>query len=186
MKTKKSKNFKKIFVRAFLILLGLILIGLALGIVLFPEAELPEMVSEDICGKHHIRFDTTSIEQIYLQPESILANPEQFLQTDTAYLMLAKHRARVNDPFPYQAWLKDIEKLAAQPEESRLQKTPYKLYKQIMTYQQSFCQEIVENVLTSLPEGTDLDVTVYLTAHEGSAAAYFTRVKLPFPYPIHF
>jgi len=174
MKVKERQNRKNIFVRGFLILCGLILIILTLGIVFFPEAELPEMVSEDVCERYHIRFDTTSIEQIYLQPESILANPEQFLQKDTAYLMFAQHRARVNDPFPYQAWLKDIEKLVAQSEESRLQKMPYRLYEMIMTYQQSFCQEIAENVLTSLPEGTELDVTVYLTAHEGSAAA-FTR-----------
>lgn len=174
MEVRERQSFKKIFVQILLILCGLILIILVIGFVLFPEAELPKMVSEDICSQYHITFDTTSIETIYLHPESILADPEQFLQEDTAYQMLAQHRARVNQPFQYQAWLKDIEKLATQSEESRLKKTPYRLYELIMTYHQSFCQEIADKVLTSLPEGTELDVTIYLTAHEGSAPA-FTR-----------
>ena len=174
MNVKKRRNRNKILLRGALILCALILATLGTGYLLFPEADLPEMVSEDVCSQYHIIFDTSSIETIYLHPESILADPEQFLQQDTAYLMLAQHRERVNDPFPYQAWLKDIEKLASQPEESRLQQAPYRLYQQIMIYQQSFCQEIAEKVLTSLPEGTELDTTIYLTAHEGSAPA-FTR-----------
>ncbi|MFN2144718.1 MAG: DUF5700 domain-containing putative Zn-dependent protease [Anaerolineales bacterium] len=180
MKTKNRPKHKRNLIRGLLILCGVILTILGVGYVRFPEAELPEMVSEDVCSQYHITFDATSIETIYLHPESILADPEQFLQRDPAFQMMAQHRARVNDPFSYQAWLKDIEKLAAQPEESRLQRAPYRLYEQIMTYQQSFCQEVAENVLTSLPEGTELDVTVYLTAHEGSAAAYSSKGKVTF------
>ncbi|MFN2234986.1 MAG: DUF5700 domain-containing putative Zn-dependent protease, partial [Anaerolineales bacterium] len=163
-----------------LILCGAILVTLGIGYYLFPKAALPKMVSEDICGQYHITFDTTSIETIYLHPETILADPQQFLQQDTAYLNLAQHRARVNQPFSYQAWLKDIEKLAAQPEEIRLQNTLYRLYQQIMTYRQSFCQEIAEKVLTSLPEGADLGVTIYLTAHEGSAPAFTSQGTITF------
>lgn len=180
MNVNDKRNHKNNFLRGILILFGLALVVLALAYVFFPKAELPERVSEDVCSQYHITFDTTSIETIYLHPESILANPEQFLQKDTAYLMLAQHRARVNDPFSYQVWLKDIERLAAQPEESRLQKIPYRLYELIMTNQQSFCQEIGDKVLTSLPEGTELDVTVYLTAHEGSAPAYTRPGEIAF------
>lgn len=176
----ERQNRKKYFLRGILIFCGLILLILVLGYFLFPKAALPEMVSEDMCSQYRISFDTTSIETIYLQPETILADPEKFLQQDNAYLMLAQHRSRVNDPFPYQAWVKDIERLAAQSEENRLQKTPYRLYQQIMTYQQAFCQEIADNILTSLPEGTELDVTVYLTAHEGSAPAFTQPGEITF------
>jgi len=174
MKPKERRNWKKIVLLGSLVLCGLILASLGIGYLLFPEAELPEAISEDMCSHYKIAFDTTSIEMIYLHPERILGDPEQFLEEDTAYLMLAQHRTRVNDPFPYQDWLRDIERLAAQPEAIRLQNTPYRLYQQIMTYQQSFCQEIGEQVLTSLPEGTELNTTIYLTALEGSAPA-FTR-----------
>ena len=180
MKAREKRNLINIVARDFLILCGLIFVILAIGFVLFPEAALPEMVSEDVCERHHIQFDATSIETIYLHPEVILANPERFLQEDKAYLMFAQHRARVHDPFAYEAWFKKIEKLAAQSEESRLQKGPYRLYELIMTYRQSFCQEVAENVLTSLPEGTELDVTIYLTAHEGSAAAYTRPGEITF------
>ena len=180
MKVKKRRNRKKRLLQGFLVLCGLVIVVLILGIVLFPEAQLPEMVSEDICKKSSIQFDTTSIEQIYHDPESVLENPEQFLQEDAAYQMFAQHRERVNDPFSTRVWLKKIEKLAGQSEESRQQEIPYRLYEMILTSQQSFCQEIAKNVLTSLPEGTDLGVTVYLTAHEGSAAAFTNQGRIAF------
>ncbi|MEJ2487553.1 MAG: hypothetical protein P8Y68_17665 [Anaerolineales bacterium] len=162
------------------ILLGLVAFAVLLGVVFLPQADLPSMISEDICTKNHIRFDTSSIDRIFLETESILADPDAFLHEDTAYEMMARHRERVNAPFPTQEWLKDIEKLASQSLEKRMQRIPFKLYQLVIKYQQSFCQEVVNSVLAYLPDGTDLDVTIYLTAYEGSAAAFTREGEITF------
>jgi hypothetical protein len=140
--------------------------------LVFPRAELPAVVTEDVCSQYNIQFDTSSLEQIFYDPESILADPEQFLATDHAYGMFARHRDRVNDPFSQQAWLREIEGLASETLDDRMERVPFRLYELVMEYQQSFCQEVVDLVLAHLPEGTNLQITVYLTAYEGSAAAY--------------
>lgn len=175
-----STKVKKGILYSISIIFGLAALAVLFGVVFLPQADLPAMVSEDICGQNHIRFDTRSIDQIFLETERVLADPETFLGEDTAYEMMARHRERVSDPFPPQAWLKDIEKLAAQPLEKRMQRIPFRLYQLLMKYQQSFCQEVVNNVLAYLPDGTNLDVTIYLTAYEGSAAAYSREGEITF------
>jgi hypothetical protein len=171
---------KKILARFILTLFGMMILSVLLGIIFFPRQDLPPIITEEICARNNIHFDTASLERIYLDPESILIDPEQFLKEDPAYLLLAEHRARVFDPFPFETWLKDIGKLASQPEAKRKQQVPFRLYDLIMVYQGSFCQEIVLSVLPYLPEGTDTEVTIYLTALEGSAPAYTHDRKIVF------
>ncbi|MGD2027382.1 MAG: hypothetical protein PVI99_06155 [Anaerolineales bacterium] len=167
-----SVKVKKRIITTAAVIPALGILVVVFGIIVFPRAELPALVEEDFCERYHIRFDASSLEQIFLEPESIIADPERFLDEDQAYQLLAEHRARVNDSFPYQAWLKDIEKIASQPEDRRKQRIPFRLYQLISTYKQSFCREVAENVWTYLPDGTDLDVRIYLTAYERSAPAY--------------
>lgn len=163
---------------AALLGLGIIIIGVTL--VFFPRAELPPVIEEDVCTRNNIRIDTASIDTIYSHPESVLASPEKFVEEDKAYQLFAKHRARVNVPFQMAAWGKEIDKLASLPEAERTQQIPYKLYVSILEHRQTFCQEVVSNVLTYLPEGTELEVTIYLTALEGSAAAFTSGKEIAF------
>jgi hypothetical protein len=173
-------KFTKITLRILAVLLGLAVVIVALFLVFFPRAELPPIIEEDVCARNNIRIDTTSIETIYSDPEGILADPDKFVQEDRAYQLFANHRTRVNDPFQMAAWVKEINKLASLPEDERNQQIPYRLYKSIQEHRQAFCQEVVSNVLTYLPEGTDLEVTIYLTAHEGSAAAFTSGQEIAF------
>ena len=173
-------KFAKITLRILAVLLGLVVIIIILVLIFFPRAELPPIIEEDVCARNNIRIDATSIETVYGDPQGVLADPEKFVQEDRAYQLLAMHRARVNDPFQMDAWVKEINKLASLPEDERTQQIPYRLYESIMAYQQAFCQEVISNVLTYLPEGTDLEVTIYLTALEGSAAAYSSGKEIAF------
>jgi hypothetical protein len=174
--------------RIMITLFGVIILIMLLGIIFFPRAELPQILTEDYCAQYNIRFDTTSIERIYFDPGSILANPENFLNEDQAYLLLVKSRAKGGYPFNYDAWLNDIEKLASQPEEKRAQQIPFRLYELIMTHQQAFCQEIGEHVLAYLPEGTDLEATIYLTALDEPVPAYTHGKEIAFSlsHPLFF
>jgi hypothetical protein len=93
---------------------------------------------------------------------------------------LAESRDRGADPFRFQVWLKEIEKLASQTLQKRKQQIPYKLYELIMTHQGAFCQEIGPHVLSYLPEGTDIEVTIFLTAMDEPVPAYAHNQKIAF------
>jgi hypothetical protein len=175
-----SSKFMKITLRILATLLGFAIIIIGVTLVFFPRAEFPQSIEEDVCARNNIRIDTTSIDTIYGHPESVLVAPEKFVEEDRAYQLLAKHRARVNDPFQMEAWVKKIDKLDSLPEAERTQQIPYKLYQSIMDHRQTFCQEVVSNVLVYLPDGTDLEVTIYLTALEGSAAAFTSGKEIAF------
>ncbi len=171
---------KKNLLRIFLSLLGIFILLIIVGFIRFPRADLPTQVTEDICAEYNIRFDTTSLEKIYFDPEGILANPEAFLDSDPAYRMLAESRVKAGTPFRFETWMKDIEKLASQTEEKRKNQKPFKLYELIMAHQQSFCQEVGPHVQAYLPEGTDLGVTIYLTALDDPAPACAHERKITF------
>lgn len=80
-------------------LCGVTLMFLLIGFIGFPRPDLPRLISEDACSRYNIQFDGTSIETIYLSPDTIITDPKQLLQEDTAYLMFAEHRARVTELF---------------------------------------------------------------------------------------
>ena len=171
---------KKTLISLLLAILGLILALLIVGVILFPRPDLPAPASEDYCVQYGIRFDTTSIETIYNDPESILENSETFLNTDPAYQLLAESRAKGASSFRFEVWLKDIEKLASLPQEKREQKKAFKLYELIIANQESFCQEVGPHVLAYLPEGTDLSVTIFLTALDDPVPAYTKEGEIAF------
>jgi hypothetical protein len=158
----------------------LIVVLLVIGFILFPRPDLPPMVTGEFCSRNNIHFKTDSIDYIYSHPEDILADPEIFLEEDRAYQLLSQHRERINDPFKFDHWLKKIENLASLSEEQRKAQVPFRLYELIMTHQESFCEEVAANVLSYLPEETEFNVTIYLTAHEGSAPAYFAKQEIAF------
>lgn len=167
-----STRTKRTIARVSLCLCVGILLAVILAVGFFPRPKLPSHVAEDYCARYRIRLDGTSIERIYHSPETILADPTAFLQEDTAYLLLGEHRARVNNPFPLKRWTNDIQALVKQPLAKREQRAPYRLYQRIMANPNAFCQEVASSVMAYLPEGTDAEATIYLTALEGSAPAF--------------
>ena len=171
---------KKTFLSIIAALFGLVLIVLLVGFILFPRPDLPDPVTEDYCSQVGIRFDTTSIDIIYRDPQRILNDPEAFLNKDPAYQLLAESRAKGASPFRFEAWLRDINKLASLPQERREQKKAFRLSELIIANQQSFCKEIGPHVLTYLPEGMNLDVTIFLTGLDEPVPAYTKDGEIAF------
>ncbi len=90
-----TKNGKKLLINFGLVLVGGMVSAVLLGFILFPRQELPTIVPEETCEQYNIRFDTSSIDMIYGAPERILAAPEEFLNQDTAYSILAESREQI-------------------------------------------------------------------------------------------
>ena len=161
-------------------LLGLVLVLLIVVYFLFPRPEMPAPVTEDYCTEFGIRFNSTSIKTIYLDPESIIRNPEAFLDEDPAYQLLAESRAKGASPFQFDAWLKAVDRIASMSQERREKEKAYKLYESIIDSQQTFCKEIGPNVLTYLPETADLSVNIFLTALDEPVPAYTKDGEIAF------
>jgi hypothetical protein len=175
-----STQIRKIILPFVIGLTGFIVVLLIIGFVLFPRPNLPPMVTEEFCSRNNIHFNSDSIEYIYFHPEDILTDPEKFLEEDRAYQLLAQHRERINDPFKFDSWLSKIKNLASLSEDRRKEQVSFRLYELIITHQESFCEEVAANVLSYLPEETEIDVTIYLTALEGSAAAFAAQQEIVF------
>lgn len=171
---------KNILLIALITFLGVTLLLALIGYLLFPRPDLPGLVAEETCTRYGIIFDTTSIENIYLDPQNILNDPDSFLNDDTAYQILAESRAKGAAPFRSGDWLEEVERLASQTKEKRQQQNAYRLYELITSNQYSFCQEVGQNLLTYLPEETDLSVTIYLTALDEPVPAYARGQEIAF------
>lgn len=167
-----SAKMKRVLMLIGVAFFGLAIAPIFIGLLLFPRAELPESVTVDYCAQYEIRFDASSVEAIYLHLQDILTDPERFLQEDQAYRLFVQHRERVHDPFPHDAWIKDIERLTSTSDVKRRQQAPFRLHELILKNQNSFSREVVSNVLSYLPADVDIRVTIHLTALEGSAPAY--------------
>lgn len=160
--------------------IGLLLVLGAAGLLFLPRAGLPPLITGDYCQRYNIQLDGTSIETIYLSPQTILASPEMFLNEDRAYRLLAQSRAKGAEPFQIEEWRKSLVKLASEKEEKRRQHSPFRLYQLIFAHQQAFCKEIGSTVQSYLPEITDLHATIYLTALDEPVPAYFDGEEIVF------
>jgi len=85
-----------------LIFFGVLIVAV-LGIYLFIRVTTPTGISYDLadegyCEAYGIVFDTTRVEAIYIYPETILVDPDEFLSSDIASLMLANRHVEANDP----------------------------------------------------------------------------------------
>ena len=171
---------KKTIVLLLGALLGLALVIMILGLVFFPRPDEPGLETKDYCAEANIQINSDSIETIYREPERILKNPEAFLAQDAAYQILAESRAKGAAPLRYDAWVNSIERIAPLSQEKREQKLAYSLSERITVNQQAFCREIGPHVLAYLPEGTDLSVTIYLTALDHPVPAYTKDGEIAF------
>jgi tetratricopeptide (TPR) repeat protein len=165
--------------RQFVFTLIVILI-VALGIVIIARASAPTGIAHDptddgYCESYGISIDSSQVEAIYLHPETLLANPEAFLNNDIASLMLAQRHIEINEPLDVDRWTKQIERIANLPMNEREQKTPYLFSREVITGKETFCKIAVPHILSNLPEGADVSTTIYQTALDSANTGFHNR-----------
>jgi tetratricopeptide (TPR) repeat protein len=117
------------------------------------------------CAKSSIVFDLSSLEKIYLQPESILADVDSFWKNDKAYWLVSLWMKNVGYGYPPNGWQQYIEKFATVPEKERAAARVVQLGKECTKLKDSFLSDAVAHICSFLPDSvTDLSTTVYLTA----------------------
>lgn len=111
-------------------------------------------------------FDTSSIDTIVNHPEEILADPEGFWETDSAYILAARwHHVLAKMEIPWDEWKLKIRGYAEMTEEERAADPDILLAQQLATAGKIFAAESVPLICSFLPAtGAPLDTTVHLSA----------------------
>lgn len=119
---------------------------------------------EDYCAQYNVKFDASSIEAIYLHPEEILQDVDAFWAEDGAYRVISMAPAQLGYLPPSEEWAGRLEKIAALSPERRQRQQAFRIARELMAGSETFCEKAIPHVLSFLPEETDLDTTIYLTA----------------------
>jgi tetratricopeptide (TPR) repeat protein len=159
-----GRPMKKILV---LTLTAVIVVGLAVFITIRAIASSGieyDPNDQGYCETYGIKFDSTQVETIYLHPETILADPEAFLSTDLASLMLANIHTERNKFLDVNHWVQQVERIAILPIDEREQQLPYELATDVIQGKETFCKIAVPHLLSYMPEWAEVRTTIYQTA----------------------
>jgi tetratricopeptide (TPR) repeat protein len=154
-------------IRAFAIaaMIILILISLSGQISNKLVARMKGNQNEIHCTESSITFDLSSLEKIYLYPESILADVESFWKNDKAYWLTSLWMKNVGYGYPPYGWQQIIDSLAVVPGEQRVTAQKVQLGRECTKLRDSLLNEVVAHICSFLPDSlTDLSTTVYWTA----------------------
>lgn len=111
-----------------------------------------------------IRFDGSSIEKIVLHPEEVLANPDAFWASDSAYQLVKLWHQRVSFPIPmeqWKGWVQSFENLSVEEREKNSQliaaRTTLKKGKE-------FNEKAIPYICSFLPKDCpNISTTIYFT-----------------------
>jgi hypothetical protein len=117
------------------------------------------------CAKSAITFDLSSLEKIYLHPESVLADVDSFWKNDRAYWLTSLWMKNVGYGYPPHGWQQYIEQLKTVPREHRDTVSVVQLGRECTKLRDSLLDDALAHICSFLPDSmTDLSTTVYLTA----------------------
>lgn len=157
---------------AFVILVVGALIGAR---ALAPSGVAYDPADEGYCEKYGITFNTDQVEAIYLHPETILFDPEGFLESNIASMMLMSYHTETNDPLDSDRWIRQIERIANQPIDERKDQLPYRFAGDVIAGKETFCKIVVPHILSYLPEGADASTTFFQTALDPINTGFHNR-----------
>ena len=157
---------------ALVIVLGGALIGAR---VLASSGVAYDPADEGYCEKYGITFNIDQVEAIYLHPETILFDPQGFLERDIASMMLGNHHAQTNDSLDVEGWVWQIERIADLPSDERQDQLPYQFAQDVIDGKETFCKIVVPHILSYLPEWADAGTTFYLTALDRIVTGFNNR-----------
>lgn len=118
--------------------------------------------------KWKIKFNTNSLRNILLEPETILENPRLFWATDSAYI-LSKGWHNVNkisldDKNYYDKWLTSINEFVAVPENERKSNPAFQILKEIENRIPLFEDKSIKLLNDFLPQNDlKFNTTIYFT-----------------------
>jgi hypothetical protein len=111
-----------------------------------------------------IRFDDSSIEKIILHPEDVLANPEAFWASDSAYQLVKLWHQRVSFPIPMEQWKGWMQSFKNLPVEDREKNSQFIAAKTTLNKGKEFNEKAIPYICSFLPKDCpNISTTIYFT-----------------------
>lgn len=145
-------------------MLSVILGAFVTARALAPTGLSTDPADEGYCDAYGIVIDASQVEAIYLHPETVLADPEAFLSSDPASIRFGYLRAGYGEPLNVNRWVRQVESIANMPVEKRERQISYRLSREVLAGQETFCRIASPLVLSYLPEEVRIDVAYYQAA----------------------
>lgn len=120
--------------------------------------------AEDAGAPPRIEFDFSSLEKIYLRPESVLADIDGFWLSDKAYWLTACWHKDVGTPVPPLGWVNVMKTFAGRPAREREALPILQQSASLLKNKDQFLAFALPLLTSLLPrDGCDLSTTVFFT-----------------------
>lgn len=120
--------------------------------------------ADNSLAQSQLRFDITSLEKIYLDPETILKDPDAFWKNDEAYILVTEWHRRTNYPLDMEKWIKRVEKIRDLPREERENHEQLIAGRNLKEIEKSFFEKAIPHIYSFMPPNTPmLNTTLYFT-----------------------
>lgn len=116
------------------------------------------------CLSSKIEFDTSTLEKIIFEPDSILENENDFWENERAQKLTQTWSHIIKYSIDFDKWRNDIKEWAALPLAERENQVFYKNAKKILNRRDIIVKDALEHICQFLPHDTNLDVKIFFTA----------------------
>lgn len=116
------------------------------------------------CLQSVIRFDDSSLEMLVLHPEAVLANPDAFWASDSAYRRVKQWHQNVSLPIPQEQWNKWMQALEDVPVNDRTKNPQVVAAQSTIRKEKEFNERAVPYICSFLPiDCPQLTTSIYFT-----------------------
>jgi Putative zinc dependent peptidase (DUF5700) len=116
------------------------------------------------CLQSKIRFDDSSLEKIVLNPEDVLANPDAFWASDSAYQLVKLWHQRVSFPIPMEQWKGWVQSFKNLPGEDREKNSQLIAARTTLKKGKEFNEKAIPYICSFLPKDCpNISTTIYFT-----------------------
>ena len=126
--------------------------------------ENKENKSKCSCQQSKIRFNDSSLEKIVLHPEDVLAHPDAFWASDSAYQLVKLWHQRVSFPIQMEQWKGWVQSFKNLPVEEREKSSQLIAARTTMKKGKEFNEKAIPYICSFLPKDCpDISTTIYFT-----------------------
>jgi hypothetical protein len=114
------------------------------------------------CLQSKIRFDDSSLEKIVLYPEDVLAHPDAFWASDSAYRLVKLWHQRVSFPLPMEQWKVWVQSFKNLPVEEREKNSQLIAARTTLKKEKEFNEKAIPYLCSFLPKDCpNISTTIY-------------------------
>jgi len=119
-----------------------------------------EAINLNSCLESRVRFDDSSIEEIFSNPSLVLKDIKSFWENEVPYRLTLEWSEATRVPIDYESFRNILEELNTQTVDDRRKHEAYRLSAKVMEYAPVFESRALPHVCSYLPADTKIDTAV--------------------------